>query len=64
VKVTQQLRNQRQHCKPPLKIAEKLDDSFAMALFFMSDAVFTRFLFYFAMYRPKRNKTLVQQESP
>jgi hypothetical protein len=44
--VTQQLKHQRQHCKPLLKIAEKLDDSLAMALFFMSDAVFTRFLFY------------------
>jgi hypothetical protein len=34
----QQLKHQRQHCKP-LKISEKLDNFCAMALFFMSDAV-------------------------
>jgi hypothetical protein len=32
-KVLPQLKNKRQHCKPPLKIAEKPDTFFAMALF-------------------------------
>ncbi len=39
VKVIQQLKNQMQHSKPLLKIAEKPDTFFAMALFYMSDTV-------------------------
>ncbi len=34
VKVIQQLKHQKQHCKPLLKIAEKPEKIFAMALFF------------------------------
>jgi hypothetical protein len=39
VKVIQQLKHERQHSRPPLKIAEKPDTFSAMALFFMSDTV-------------------------
>jgi hypothetical protein len=43
VKVIQLLKHQKQHCKPLLKIAEKPDNFFAMALFFMYDTVTVKF---------------------